>query len=80
MLQSSAHQMRTGCHLPCMDHENQSMKRNIMSEPGRKDGMAAALKHYAEYGARARELKDGGKQVIGYLTALTPVEIMMQPG
>lgn len=51
-----------------------------MTETGRKGGMAAAWKHYAEYGARARELKDWGKKVIGYLTALMPVEIMTAAG
>jgi bzd-type benzoyl-CoA reductase N subunit len=51
-----------------------------MTKTGRKDGMAAVLKHYAEYGARARQLKGQGKKVIGYLTALMPVEVMTAAG
>jgi len=51
-----------------------------MTETGRKSGMAAALEHYAEYGSRARELKGLGKKVIGYLTALVPLEIMTAAG
>ena len=52
----------------------------MTEETGQKDGMVGVLKHYAEYGARAKELKDRGKKVIGYLTALMPVEIMTAAG
>ena len=44
------------------------------------NGLAAAEKLYTQYGSRARELKASGKKVIGYLTALGPVEIMTAAG
>jgi len=44
------------------------------------NGLAAAEKLYAQYGSRARELKASGKKVIGYLSALGPVEIMTAAG
>jgi benzoyl-CoA reductase subunit C len=43
-------------------------------------GLAKAEKYYSDYGARARELKDSGRQVIGYLSALCPVEILTAAG
>ena len=43
-------------------------------------GLAKAEKYYSDYGARARELKDSGKKVIGYLSALCPVEILTAAG
>ncbi len=45
-----------------------------------RNGLAAAEKLYAQYGSRARELKASGKKVIGYLSALGPVEIMTAAG
>ena len=39
-------------------------------------GLALAERYYARYGARARELRESGRHVIGYLSALTPVEIL----
>ena len=42
--------------------------------------MAKAEEYYAQYGARAKQLKAGGKQIIGYLGALGPVEIMTAAG
>ncbi|MHB8110058.1 MAG: 2-hydroxyacyl-CoA dehydratase subunit D [Syntrophorhabdaceae bacterium] len=44
------------------------------------NGLAAAEKLYTQYGSRARELKASGKKVIGYLSALGPVEIMTAAG
>jgi benzoyl-CoA reductase subunit C len=44
------------------------------------NGLATAEKLYAQYGSRARELKASGKKVIGYLSALGPVEIMTAAG
>jgi benzoyl-CoA reductase/2-hydroxyglutaryl-CoA dehydratase subunit BcrC/BadD/HgdB len=44
------------------------------------DGLALAEKYYTEYGSRARELKASGKKVIGYLTALGPVEVLTAAG
>jgi benzoyl-CoA reductase subunit C len=43
-------------------------------------GLAKADKYYSEYGARARELKNSGRKVIGYLSALCPVEILTAAG
>ncbi|MBN2239117.1 MAG: 2-hydroxyacyl-CoA dehydratase [Dehalococcoidales bacterium] len=39
-----------------------------------------ADKYYQDYGCRARELKEQGRKVIGYLCALTPVEIITAAG
>jgi benzoyl-CoA reductase subunit C len=44
------------------------------------NGLATAEKLYAQYGSRARELKASGKKVIGYLSALGPIEIMTAAG
>jgi benzoyl-CoA reductase subunit C len=43
-------------------------------------GLAQAEKYYSDYGSRARELKDSGRKVIGYLSALCPVEILTAAG
>ena len=43
-------------------------------------GLAKAEKYYSDYGARARELKNSGRKVIGYLSALCPVEILTAAG
>jgi benzoyl-CoA reductase subunit C len=43
-------------------------------------GLAKAEKYYSDYGARARELKNSGKKVIGYLSALCPLEILTAAG
>jgi bcr-type benzoyl-CoA reductase subunit C len=51
-----------------------------MTEIRDGNGLAMAEKYYAEYGSRAKELKAAGKKVIGYLTALAPVEIMTAAG
>ena len=37
-------------------------------------------KYYSQYGLRAKELKGSGKKIIGYLSALGPVEIMTAAG
>jgi benzoyl-CoA reductase subunit C len=44
------------------------------------NGLAGAEKHYQSYGSRARELKAEGKKIIGYLSALGPVEILTAAG
>jgi bzd-type benzoyl-CoA reductase N subunit len=44
------------------------------------NGLAIAEKYYGQYGVRARELKGSGRRVIGYLSALTPVEILTAAG
>jgi benzoyl-CoA reductase subunit C len=43
-------------------------------------GLAKAEKYYSDYGVRARELKDSSRKVIGYLSALCPVEIFTAAG
>ncbi len=43
-------------------------------------GLAIADKYYANYGFRARELKNSGRKVVGYLSALCPVEILTAAG
>ncbi len=44
------------------------------------NGLALAEKLYTQYGSRARELHGQGKKVIGYLSALGPVEIITAAG
>jgi benzoyl-CoA reductase subunit C len=43
-------------------------------------GFAKVEEYYSQYGARARELKSAGNKVIGYLSALCPVEILTAAG
>lgn len=43
-------------------------------------GLAKADKYYNDYGVRARELKAQGKKVIGYISALGPVEVLTAAG
>ena len=43
-------------------------------------GLATAETYYRQYGLRARQLKDEGKKIIGYLSALGPVEILTAAG
>jgi benzoyl-CoA reductase subunit C len=45
-----------------------------------ENALALAEKYYSDYGARAKELKSSGKKVIGYMTALGPVEILTAAG
>jgi benzoyl-CoA reductase subunit C len=47
-----------------------------MTDIGNGNGLAMADKYYSQYGLRAKELKGSGKKIIGYLSALGPVEIM----
>ncbi len=46
----------------------------------RLDGLATAERLYSDYGSRARELKQSGRKVVGYLSALCPVEILTAAG
>ncbi len=39
-------------------------------------GLALVEKYYSDYGCRAKELKKEGKKIIGYLSALGPLEII----
>jgi bzd-type benzoyl-CoA reductase N subunit len=43
-------------------------------------GLAKVEKYYSDYGSRARELRNSGRKVIGYLSALCPVEILTAAG
>jgi benzoyl-CoA reductase/2-hydroxyglutaryl-CoA dehydratase subunit BcrC/BadD/HgdB len=51
-----------------------------MSVAGSTSGLAAVDKHYREYGRRARELKQQGQRIIGYLCAYVPLEIIHAAG
>jgi bzd-type benzoyl-CoA reductase N subunit len=51
-----------------------------MSQEVEAGGLAAVERLYQDYGRRARELKAQGRQVIGYLCAYTPVEIIEAAG
>jgi bzd-type benzoyl-CoA reductase N subunit len=51
-----------------------------MTDFGNGNGLATAEKYYSQYGLRAQELKNSGKKIIGYLTALGPVEILTAAG
>lgn len=52
----------------------------MLRESAGGGGLVAVDKYYQDYGLRARELKDQGKKVIGYLCALAPVEIIAAAG
>jgi bcr-type benzoyl-CoA reductase subunit C len=51
-----------------------------MTESGQINGLATADAYYSQYGSRAKELHAAGKKIIGYLSALGPVEIMTAAG
>ncbi len=51
-----------------------------MKEKHGAKGLGAVEEHYQHYGWRARELRGQGKRIIGYLCALTPVEIIAAAG
>jgi benzoyl-CoA reductase subunit C len=44
------------------------------------DGLATAEQYYNDYGLRAKELKNEGKMIVGYLSALVPAEILTAAG
>ncbi|HQO77072.1 MAG TPA: 2-hydroxyacyl-CoA dehydratase family protein [Thermodesulfobacteriota bacterium] len=50
-----------------------------MSETNLK-GMAAVDHYYANYGARARELREQGERFFGYICSLVPVELISAAG
>ncbi|MCX5806581.1 MAG: 2-hydroxyacyl-CoA dehydratase family protein [Proteobacteria bacterium] len=52
--------------------------KKMMEQYG--NGLALAEKHYSQYGSRAKALKAEGRKVIGYLSALAPVEIITAAG
>lgn len=51
-----------------------------MTESGLQNNLAKADIYYRQYGSRARELHAAGKKIIGYMSALGPVEIMTAAG
>jgi len=51
-----------------------------MTKSGQTNGLAMADLYYSQYGSRAKELRAGGRKIIGYLTALGPIEIMTAAG
>lgn len=44
------------------------------------NGLTLAEKYYNQYGSRAKALKAEGRKVMGYLSALAPIEIMTAAG
>ena len=44
------------------------------------DGLATVEKYYSDYGLRAKELKNEGRKIMGYLSALGPIEVMAAAG
>jgi benzoyl-CoA reductase subunit C len=52
--------------------------KKMMEQHG--NGLALAEKYYNQYGSRAKILKTEGRKVMGYLSALAPVEIMTAAG
>ena len=44
------------------------------------NGLATVNKYYEDYGCRARELKQQGRKILGYLCALVPVEMLTAAG
>jgi benzoyl-CoA reductase/2-hydroxyglutaryl-CoA dehydratase subunit BcrC/BadD/HgdB len=44
------------------------------------EGLSLTDRYYSHYGARARELKASGRKVVGYLSALTPIEMLTAAG
>ena len=51
-----------------------------MSAQENVSGLKGTDKYYQDYALRARELKDQGKKIIGYLCAFTPLEIITAAG
>jgi benzoyl-CoA reductase subunit C len=49
-------------------------------ERTRGKGLGLIEKYYSDYGCRARELKKEGKKIMGYLSALAPLEIITAAG
>ncbi|MFC1928225.1 2-hydroxyacyl-CoA dehydratase subunit D [Chloroflexota bacterium] len=52
----------------------------MMSVEGSAGGLAAVKRYYQDYGSRARELKQQGRRIIGYLCAYVPLEIIYAAG
>jgi benzoyl-CoA reductase subunit C len=51
-----------------------------MPEEAAGEGLVVADRYYQDYGSRARELKQQGKKILGYLCAFVPVEIITAAG
>jgi benzoyl-CoA reductase subunit C len=51
-----------------------------MTESRQQYNLALADAYYSQYGSRAKGLRAAGKKIIGYMTALGPVEIMTAAG
>ena len=51
-----------------------------MPEEGAGEGLAVADRYYRDYGCRARELKQQGKKIFGYLCAFVPLEVLTAAG
>ena len=51
-----------------------------MTQSESKNNLATADSYYKQFGSRAKDLHAAGKKIIGYLSALGPVEIMTAAG
>jgi len=52
-----------------------------MTEEGATNkGLSLVEKYYQDYGSRARELKEQGKRIMGYLCAFVPLEMLTAAG
>jgi benzoyl-CoA reductase subunit C len=56
------------------------MKATEGQNAGQANGLATAEKYYREYGLRAKELHRQGQSIMGYLSALGPVEVITAAG
>ncbi len=59
---------------------NATQKQKRAQNAGQQNGLATAEKYYRDYGSRAAELRKAGRGIIGYLSALGPVEIITAAG
>ncbi len=51
-----------------------------MLKESQDKGLVAAERYYQDYGVRARELREEGKKIIGYLCAYVPLEMIAAAG
>src|SRR5512138_1230202 len=51
-----------------------------MKDIQNESALATAAKYYSDYGMRARQLKETGAKVFGYLSVLCPLEIITAAG
>lgn len=54
--------------------------RGIEKGRANRNPLALTEKYYGDYGCRARELKKDGKKIMGYISALGPLEVIAAAG